>query len=157
MGGVALAGRGENGDEDADAEGAAELVGGVAPKMVAGIAAVKTADPEQIDRIVAMAWTGCGSASRQQHARREPILYSLPMSEKVKGHTRVSSKHQVTIPAGAFRDAGFAPGDTLKVEAEGAGRVVLTRIDELLDRYAGCLATGGNLREQTEGLREEWR
>ena len=52
------------------------------------------------------------------------------MAQKVKDQTRVSSKHQVTIPAGAFRTAGFAPGDTLKVEAEGAGRVVLTRIEE---------------------------
>jgi hypothetical protein len=53
--------------------------------------------------------------------------------------------------------AGFAPGDMLKVEAEGAGRVVLTRIDELVDRYSGCLETGGDLRERVEGLREEWR
>lgn len=79
------------------------------------------------------------------------------MVQKVKDQTKVSSKHQVTIPAGAFRTAGFAPGDTLKVEAEGAGRVVLTRIDELVDRYSGCLETGGGLREQVEGLREEWR
>jgi bifunctional DNA-binding transcriptional regulator/antitoxin component of YhaV-PrlF toxin-antitoxin module len=50
------------------------------------------------------------------------------VAEKVKNQTRVSSKHQVTIPASAFRTAGFAPGDTLKVEAQGAGRVVLTRI-----------------------------
>ena len=79
------------------------------------------------------------------------------MTEKVKNQTRVSSKHQVTIPVGPFRMAGFEPGDTLKVEAEGAGRVVLTRIDELIDRYSGCLDTGGDLREQVEGLREEWR
>lgn len=77
--------------------------------------------------------------------------------KKVKNQTTVSSKHQVTIPAGAFRGAGLAPGDVLKVEAEGAGRVILTRIDELLDRYSGCLHTGGDLREQVEGLREEWR
>lgn len=83
--------------------------------------------------------------------------YPLPMAEKVKNQTRVSSKHQVTIPAGAFRMAGFEPGDTLKVEAEGAGRVVLTRIDELVDRYSGCLDTSGDLRRQVEGLREEWR
>lgn len=79
------------------------------------------------------------------------------MPEKVKNQTRVSSKHQVTIPAGAFRTAGFAPGDTLKVEAEGAGRVVLTRIDELINRYSGCLKTGGELRGRVEGLRGEWR
>lgn len=79
------------------------------------------------------------------------------MVEKVKNQTRVSSKHQVTIPASAFRMAGFEPGDTLKVEAEGAGRVVLTRVDELIDRYSGCLDTGGDLRERVEGLRGEWR
>lgn len=79
------------------------------------------------------------------------------MAEKVKNQTRVSSKHQVTIPADPFRTAGFEPGDTLKVEAEGAGRVVLTRIDELIDRYSGCLDAGGDLRKQVEGLREEWR
>ena len=45
----------------------------------------------------------------------------------------------------------------LKVEAEGAGRIVLTRIDELLDRYSGCLDTGGALREQVGSLRGEWR
>jgi bifunctional DNA-binding transcriptional regulator/antitoxin component of YhaV-PrlF toxin-antitoxin module len=79
------------------------------------------------------------------------------MSQKVKDQTTISSKHQVTIPAGPFRTAGFAPGDTLKVEAEGAGRVVLTRIDELIDRYSGCLKTGGDLRERVEGLRGEWQ
>lgn len=79
------------------------------------------------------------------------------MAEKVKNQTRVSSKHQVTIPAGAFRGAGLEPGDTLKVEAEGAGRVVLTRVDELVERYSGRLATGGDLRQRVEGLREEWR
>jgi AbrB family looped-hinge helix DNA binding protein len=74
-----------------------------------------------------------------------------------RSQTKVSSKHQVTIPVGAFRTAGLEPGDTLKVEAEGAGRIVLTRIDELLDRYSGCLDTGGDLRAQVEGLRGEWR
>jgi AbrB family looped-hinge helix DNA binding protein len=79
------------------------------------------------------------------------------MAEKVKNQTRVSSKHQVTIPASAFRIAGLEPGDTLKVEADGAGRVVLTRLDELVDRYSGRLRTGGDLRERVEGMRGEWR
>lgn len=79
------------------------------------------------------------------------------MAAKVKNQTRVSSKHQVTIPAGAFRKAGLAPGDMLKVEADGAGRVVLTRIDELVDRYSGRLQTGGDLRERVEGIRREWQ
>jgi AbrB family looped-hinge helix DNA binding protein len=74
-----------------------------------------------------------------------------------RNQTKVSSKHQVTIPAAAFRSAGLEPGDTLRVEADGAGRIVLTRLDELLDRYSGCLDTGGSLRAQVEGLRGEWR
>jgi bifunctional DNA-binding transcriptional regulator/antitoxin component of YhaV-PrlF toxin-antitoxin module len=85
------------------------------------------------------------------------VSYSLPMIKKVKNQTRVSSKHQVTIPAAPFRTAGFEPGDTLRVEAEGAGRVVLTRVSELIDRYSGCLDTGGDLRGRVDGLRDEWR
>lgn len=89
-----------------------------------------------------------------------PLPYSLPMPKKVKkprDRTRISSKHQVTIPAGAFRAAGLEAGDTVRVEADGAGRVVLTRVDELIERYSGVLDTGGSLRERVEGLREEWR
>jgi bifunctional DNA-binding transcriptional regulator/antitoxin component of YhaV-PrlF toxin-antitoxin module len=63
----------------------------------------------------------------------------------------------VTIPIAAFRTAGLEPGDTLRVKAEGAGRLVLTRIDELVDRFSGCLDSGGDLRRKVEGLREEWR
>jgi bifunctional DNA-binding transcriptional regulator/antitoxin component of YhaV-PrlF toxin-antitoxin module len=86
-------------------------------------------------------------------------IYSLPMKKKVKkqSQTRVSSKHQVTIPSGAFETAGLEPGDILRVEAQGTGRVVLTRIDELVDRYSGCIDTSGDLRKRVEGLREEWR
>lgn len=77
--------------------------------------------------------------------------------QKVKNQTKISSKHQVTIPSPAFRSAGFEPGDVLRVEADGTGRVILTRVEELLDRYSGCLRTDGELRGQVEGLREEWR
>jgi AbrB family looped-hinge helix DNA binding protein len=74
-----------------------------------------------------------------------------------RDRTKVSSKHQVTIPVGAFRSAGLQPGDTLRVEADGAGRLVLTRVEELLDRWSGALDSAGDLRAQVEGLRGEWR
>lgn len=82
------------------------------------------------------------------------------MPEKVKKTrrtTRVSSKHQVTIPAPAFKTAGFEPGDTLQAEALGAGQVILTRVGELADRYCGALSSGGALRAGVEQLRDEWR
>lgn len=72
------------------------------------------------------------------------------------GQTRISPKHQVTIPRSAFERAGLRPGDTLSAEAEGSGRVVLTRQDNLLDRFSGALSSGGSLRETIEGLRDEW-
>ena len=82
------------------------------------------------------------------------------MAENVKndrvGRSRISSKHQVTIPVAAFRGAGFAAGDFVRVEAEGAGRVVLTKVDDLVDRYSGSLATGGQLRRSVDALRDEW-
>lgn len=73
-----------------------------------------------------------------------------------RSRSRISSKHQVTIPAAAFRGAGFAAGDLVRVEAEGAGRVVLTKVEDLLDRYSGSLATGGELQRTVEALRDEW-
>lgn len=82
------------------------------------------------------------------------------MGKEVKnqqGRTKISSKHQVTIPAGPFRAAGLAAGDVLRVEAKGRGRVVLTRADDLVAAYSGSLRTGGDLRGRVEGLREEWR
>jgi bifunctional DNA-binding transcriptional regulator/antitoxin component of YhaV-PrlF toxin-antitoxin module len=83
--------------------------------------------------------------------------YPLLLMPRVKGQTKLSSKHQVTIPVSALREAGFGPGDLLKVEADGAGRLVLTRVDEMLGRYSGRLATGGRFGKAVEGLREEWR
>lgn len=73
------------------------------------------------------------------------------------GRTKISEEHQVTIPSGAFRTAGLEVGDTLRVEAQGAGKVVLTRVDELVDRYSGCLDTGGDLRAQRDKSSSEWR
>ena len=84
--------------------------------------------------------------------------YLLSVAERARHDaTRVSRRRRVTIPAVPFREAGFKPGDILRVEADGAGRVILTRIEELVNRYSGCLDTGGTLRNRAKHLREEWR
>jgi bifunctional DNA-binding transcriptional regulator/antitoxin component of YhaV-PrlF toxin-antitoxin module len=85
------------------------------------------------------------------------MAYSLLRMPKVKGQTKVSAKNQVTIPVDALRSAALQPGDVLRVRADGAGRVVLTRTDELIARYSGAIATGGRLRGVIDGLRDEWR
>jgi bifunctional DNA-binding transcriptional regulator/antitoxin component of YhaV-PrlF toxin-antitoxin module len=85
------------------------------------------------------------------------VAYPLLRMPKVKGQTKVSAKNQVTIPVDALNSAALRPGDVLRVRADGAGRVVLTRTDELIARYRGAIATGGRLRGTIDGLRDEWR
>lgn len=38
-----------------------------------------------------------------------------------------------------------------------ADRILPKRLRELIDRYSGCLDTGGALRRHVGGLRREWR
>lgn len=72
-----------------------------------------------------------------------------------RGHTRVSSKHQVTIPADAMVRAGIHVGDRLRVHVRGAGVVVLTRADDPVERFAGAL-TGVYRPGYLDELRDEW-
>ncbi len=78
-----------------------------------------------------------------------------------KGYTRISSKHQVTIPVTVLEQTGLKPGDELKVEAED-GHIVLApalslveRRREALRRSKGAL-TGAYEPEYLEKLRDEW-
>jgi AbrB family looped-hinge helix DNA binding protein len=68
-----------------------------------------------------------------------------------RGRTRISSKNQATIPVEALKRAGLKPGDELRVEAAGAGRIVLTR-DE---RHSGSL-TEAYPEDYLARLRAEW-
>ena len=53
-----------------------------------------------------------------------------------RGFTRVTSKYQATIPQAAAEAAGIQPGDELRVEAAGDGRVILTREDDPVEALA---------------------
>jgi bifunctional DNA-binding transcriptional regulator/antitoxin component of YhaV-PrlF toxin-antitoxin module len=91
-----------------------------------------------------------------------PTRYSLLMAANVKkarsaaGLSRVSSKHQITIPIGAFSEAGLREGDVVQVKAQGPGRVVIARMDDLVEEFAGSLSTGGELGRAVRRLRQEW-
>ena len=86
--------------------------------------------------------------------------YPLPMAYQVKGRrprtaSRISVKHQVTIPADAFRQAGLRVGDRLIAHADGPGRVVLERQLDVVAEYAGAL-TGVYQAAGLDSLRDEW-
>jgi bifunctional DNA-binding transcriptional regulator/antitoxin component of YhaV-PrlF toxin-antitoxin module len=70
-----------------------------------------------------------------------------------RGYTRLSAKNQVTIPVDELRGAGLKAGDELRVRADGPGRLVLVREDDVLARYAGTLTYPKGYLKQ---LRDEW-
>jgi len=79
-----------------------------------------------------------------------------------RGYTRLSPKHQVTIPANAVEQVGLIPGDELRVEIDRAGRIVMSRpqdvdrrlqaLAELEGRFSGVWEPG-----ELDRLRDEWR
>ena len=72
-----------------------------------------------------------------------------------RGATRISSKHQITIPADALRAAGLEIGDRVVARADGAGRVVLEREHDILAEFAGTM-TGAYTANELDDLRQEW-
>lgn len=73
-----------------------------------------------------------------------------------RGTSRISAKHQITIPADALRAAGLEVGDRLIAHADGPGRVVLEREADVLGEFAGALSGVYEPRE-LDDLRDEWR
>lgn len=80
------------------------------------------------------------------------------MATEVKrrpGVTRVSRKHQVTLPVDVLRAAGLHPGDELRVTADGRGRLVLTAVQDPLEELIGS-APGLSATTDLKTLRDEW-
>ena len=77
------------------------------------------------------------------------------VKKRTRGATRISSKHQITIPTDAMRAAGLEIGDRLVAHAAGAGRVVLERDHDVISEFAGAM-TGVYNRNELEELRAEW-
>jgi len=89
--------------------------------------------------------------------RREEVVFFTNM-EKVKNRwrgIRISEKHQVTIPIDAMRIAGLEAGERVTARADGPGRVVLEREEDVLESFSGSL-TGVFDHGILEQLRNEW-
>jgi bifunctional DNA-binding transcriptional regulator/antitoxin component of YhaV-PrlF toxin-antitoxin module len=90
--------------------------------------------------------------------KNEPKPSDEPGSMKPRTsrrHTRISAKHQVTIPAAAFEGAGLAVGDRLEAKPLGVGKVLLERVESSVARFAGAL-TGAWEADELERSRDEW-
>jgi bifunctional DNA-binding transcriptional regulator/antitoxin component of YhaV-PrlF toxin-antitoxin module len=60
--------------------------------------------------------------------------------ETAIGRTRMSKNHQVTVPLAVAAASSIEPGDRFRVESDGTGRFVMTRIEEYLERLVDQLA-----------------
>ena len=80
---------------------------------------------------------------------------SKEVRKRRRGTTRISSKHQVTIPVEALRAAGLRPGDVLEVAVVEPGQVALRRAENPYRRFAGSL-TGVYPVGYLDEVRAEW-
>lgn len=76
--------------------------------------------------------------------------------KRIRRQTRVSSKHQVTIPLDPLLRAGLRTGDRLDVIVVRPGEVRLIRRDDPVERFAGTL-TDVYEPGRLDKLRDEWR
>jgi hypothetical protein len=56
------------------------------------------------------------------------------------GRTRMSANHQVTVPLAVAAASSIEPGDRFRVESDGTGRFVMTRIEEYMEQHLDQLA-----------------
>jgi bifunctional DNA-binding transcriptional regulator/antitoxin component of YhaV-PrlF toxin-antitoxin module len=75
--------------------------------------------------------------------------------ERRRGRTRVSSKHQITLPVAALAEAHIDVGDEIVVEVTGDGRLSLTRERNRFEKWIGS-APGLSAAADLESLRDEW-
>lgn len=68
----------------------------------------------------------------------------------------ISRKNQVTLPVDALRAAGLEPGDDLRIEAVGPGRLELVRADDLVEEFAGVFDASVYPKGYLDELRREW-
>lgn len=68
----------------------------------------------------------------------------------------ISRKNQVTLPVEALRAAGLEPGDDVRVQAIGPGRLELVRVDDLVKEFAGVFDATVYPNGYLDRLRREW-
>jgi bifunctional DNA-binding transcriptional regulator/antitoxin component of YhaV-PrlF toxin-antitoxin module len=95
--------------------------------------------------------SGQRTAAVNRQALPSEVRILPPPPESVEktavGRTRMSAHHQVAVPRAVAAASGIRPGDRFRVESDGAGRFVMTRIEEYLKQEAAQLALPDEARD----------
>jgi bifunctional DNA-binding transcriptional regulator/antitoxin component of YhaV-PrlF toxin-antitoxin module len=67
------------------------------------------------------------------------------------GRTRMSAHHQVAVPRAVAAASRITPGDRFRVESDGSGRFVMTRIKEYMEQHATQLAPSADRAREPAG------
>jgi hypothetical protein len=88
--------------------------------------------------------SGQRTAAVNRQALPSEVRILPPPSESVEkaavGRTRMSAHHQVAVPRAVAAASGIRPGDRFRVESDGPGRFVMTRIEEYMQIHRDQLA-----------------
>jgi hypothetical protein len=90
--------------------------------------------------------SGQRTAAVNRQAQPSQVRILPPPSELVQndpptvGRTKMSAHHQVAVPRAVAAASGITPGDRFRVESDGPGRFVMTRLGEYVERHAVQLA-----------------
>jgi hypothetical protein len=63
-----------------------------------------------------------------------------PRQGAAVGRTKMSKHHQVAVPRAVAAASAIKPGDRFRVESDGTGRFVMTRVEEYMERHRNQLA-----------------
>jgi bifunctional DNA-binding transcriptional regulator/antitoxin component of YhaV-PrlF toxin-antitoxin module len=90
--------------------------------------------------------SGQRTAAVNRQAQPSEVRILPPPSDSVDrpeppavGRTRMSSNHQITVPLTIAAASSLEPGDRFRVESDGTGRFVVTRIGEYMERHIAQL------------------
>ena len=105
-----------------------------------------------------------GTKTEPTSVREARIEYEVVDDLPDEGLTRLSSKNQITIPAGMVRLMGWKPGDEIALDVEGDRIEIRQQLrgKELLASLAGSLShvkewqTKEDIDRWVRSLRDEW-